>query len=99
MAVYNNTLTLATKEMKFGINEEVNRVKRGEPKAVPKTIPNENSKITVEKTTTTTTQGNIDPGSQPGSTSAIPKIGNDVNVLPLLGSAITLGFLVAKYVI
>ena len=38
VAGYNNTLTLATKEMKFGVNEEVNKV------PPPLVSVNENSK-------------------------------------------------------
>ena len=82
VAVYNNTLTLATKEMKFGVNEEVSKMEPKTPKE--------------------TTQKDNNPVPQTESTSlVIPKIGNNetVDMLPLLGSAITLGFLVAKYVI
>ena len=95
VAGYNNALTLATKEMKFGINEEVNKVA---PKA-----PNENSKVNVEKTTT---QGDNNPIPQTGSDetptsvpAVIPKTDETEGTVYLLGSAVTLGFLVARYVI
>ena len=78
VAGYNNTLTLATKEMKFGVNEEINK-NVTEPK----------------ETTPQKPKINENPVSQ-----TIPKISNNnVDTLPLLGSAITLGFLVAKYII
>ena len=85
IAGYNNTLTLATKEMKFGVNVEVKKV-------VPK-VPNENSKIT-------TTQKSNNPVPQTGSdetpTSVLPKTDETEGTVYLLGSAVTLGFLVAR---
>ena len=82
---YNNTLTLATKEMKFGINEDVNKMK-----VVPKTIPQEPKH-----------EGCESQGSISNETPIISKTAGteDHSVLPLLGSAITIGFLIAKYVI
>ena len=86
----NNTLTLVTKEMKFGINEEVNKM---EPPKEPKTIP----QAPKEPKEPTTTQKDDNPVPQT-EFSVIPKISDNDDMLPLLGSAITLGFLVAKYV-
>ena len=75
---YNNTLTLATKEMKFGVNENVNKM------VISKEEPTTTENLKINKNLQT----------------AIPKIKTDnVNVLPLLGSAITSGFLISKYVI
>ena len=82
VAGYNNTLTLATKEMKFGVNEEVNKV-----------VPKEST-----TTTTTTTQKDNNPVPQTESTSSVIPKTDDDTVVYLLGSAVTLGFLVAKYV-
>ena len=87
VAGYNNTLTLATKEVKFGINEEVNKM---EPPN--KTQVNSDSRIT-----------KTNENSQPTQKipSVISKTDDDetVGTVYLLGSAITLGLLVAKYVI
>ena len=84
VAGYNNTLTLATKEMKFGVNENVNKM----------VISKE------EPTTTENLKINKNPTQEDNLQTVIPKIKTDnVNVLPLLGSAITIGFLIAKYVI
>ena len=75
---YNNTLTLATKEMKFGVNENVNKM------VISKEEPTTTENLKINKNLQT----------------AIPKIKTDnVNVLPLLSSAITSGFLISKYVI
>ena len=68
VAGYNNVLRLATSDMKFGINEDINYV---EPVLQ-----------------TTTTQGPLD---------VTPKTNNET--VYLLGSAVTLGFLVARYII
>ena len=80
VAEYNNTLTLATKEMKFGVNEEDNKV----------TLPSGGNPV--ETTATPTTQG---VGDLP-TPSAIPYADGTVY---LLGTAVTLGFVVARYVI
>ena len=95
VAGYNNTLTLATKEMKFGINEEVNKV-------VPLSgSMNENSKVPESGTfgkggdsppfETTTTQRVVN--SHP---SVIPEADETIY---LLGTVVTLVFVVARYVI
>ena len=84
---YNNYLTLATKEMKFGVNEDVNRVAVRKP--------------------TTTQQKEKEEENPVLQTSVIPKVDipnpvpvtDDVNVLPTLGGAITVRFLIAKYII
>ena len=79
---YNNYLTLATKDMKFGVNEDVNRVKiirsvlqtnNENEKSFPKSNENE------------------------GVRESRPDKKNPVNVLPTLGGAIAAGFLIAKY--
>ena len=87
VAGYNNVLTLATKEMKFGVNENVNYVKP------VKTIA----------TKSTTECGGPDPepplsvpSQTNNNTTVFPKI-NETTYL--LGSAVTLGILVARYVI
>ena len=86
VAGYNNTLTLATKEMKFGVNEEVNKV----------TLPlggNPGSHLGSGKTEEIqTTQG---VGDLP-TPSVIPEADETAC---LLGTAVTLGFMVARYVI
>ena len=85
VAGYNNVLTLATKDMKFGVNENVNYVK---PVA------------TVKPTQITPKSGSRDsqpPSSvQTNNATVFPKIDGTTY---LLGSAVTLGFLVARYVI
>ena len=89
IAGYNNVLTLATKDMKFGVNEKVNRVSKEEViEAKPK---DENLKP----------QTDDDPVSQTQKVpSVIPKVdGEGINVLSTLGSAIAFGFLIAKYII
>ena len=84
VAGYNNTLTLATKDMKFGVNEEVNKV-------------------------TLQSGGNTRESRGSGETTQeVPEIGTIRKVyetttsnetLYLLGTATTLGFIVARYVI
>ena len=76
VAEYNNVLTIATKEMKFGVNENVNYVK---PVATVK--PTQITPPSSVQTNNATVFSKID-----GTTY-------------LLGSAVTLGILVARYVI
>ena len=95
VAGYNNPLTLATKEMKLGVNEKVNKV------TLPSGSMNENSKVPESGTfgkggdsgtfETTTTQRVVN-----SHCSVIPEPDETVY---LLGRAVTLGFLVARYVI
>ena len=80
VAGYNNTLTLATEEMKFGVNEEVNKV----------TLPSGGNPV---KTTAIPTIQGVDDLPTP---SVIPAADETAY---LLGTAVTLGFVVARYVI
>ena len=73
VAGYNNVLTLATKDMKFGVNENVNKAPAAEP---------------VSPTTTTT--------PVPVSPTPLPKTDETAY---LLEGAITLGYVVARYLI
>ena len=96
VAGYNNYLTLATKDMKFGVNEDVNKVKimrsqQKEENPVPQT-GNENEGG----------EDNSPPPQKPLADNIRPVILNSEknhDVLPTLGGAITVGFLIAKYVI
>ena len=92
VAEYNNVLTLATKDMKFGVNEDINYVK-----PVETTEPT-TSQITPKTTTVVSKEVPLQP-TQEATESATP-----ITVVPktnettyLLGSAVTLGFLVATY--
>ena len=96
VAGYNNYLTLATKDMKFSVNEDVNRVRTEGSKDVPQT-GNENEG-----------GGDLSPppqkplaGDSPGNNMRPVISINEKNhdVLPTLGGAITVGFLIEKYVI
>ena len=86
VAGYNNVLTLATKDMKFGVNENVNYVKpvQQEEKVTTKVQEEVTTKVQPEKEEVQTT------------TTVFPKIDKTTY---LLGSMATVGFLVAKYVI
>ena len=99
VAGYNNYLTLATKDMKFGVNEDVNRAKRGAVKII-----REPSQQKEENPVPQTGNENEGGGynSHPPRKPLAPVIStNEKNhdVLPTLGGAITVGFLIAKYVI
>ena len=94
VAGYNNYLTLATKDMNFGVNEDVNKVKiirsqqkEEEENPVPQT-GNENEG-----------GGDNSPPPQKLLAPVIPNSEKNHDVLPTLGGAITVGFLIAKYVI
>ena len=80
---YNNYLTLATKDMNFGVNEDVNRVKIIRPF----------SQTNPPKPLARAELGNENGGVVP----VISRKNHDV--LPTLGGAIAAGFLIAKYVI
>ena len=69
---YNNVLTLATKNMKFGVNKDINYVKPAPPQ----------------------NGGNL---TETTSVKDIPPKPDDT--VYLLGSAVTLRFMVARYVI
>ena len=85
VAGYNNVLTLATKDMKFGVNENVNYVKPVQQKE------REGIELTpLKKVPVQTSNDNI-----PTAT-VFQKIDKTTY---LLGSMVTVGFLVAKYVI
>ena len=84
VAGYNNVLTLATKDMKFGVNENVNYVKPIQQKERGGIELPPLKKVPVQ------TNDNI------STTTVFPKIDKTTY---LLGSTITAGFLVAKYVI
>ena len=84
VAGYNNVLTIAAKDMKFGVNEDINYVEPSE-----------------DVTTTTQEIPNLKPTVPVSivkdiSTTVFPKTNETAY---LLGSAITLGLLVARYVI
>ena len=84
---YNNVLTLATKDMKFGVSEDVNYVKPEELPATPSVTPQE--------VITPTTSSTIPPVTP--KTTQVMSTTDDVTYL--LGTAVTLGFLVARYVV
>ena len=84
VAGYNNVLTLATKDMKFGVNENVNYVKPVQQQ-VTKVQQQKVTRVPVQ-----TTENNIP------ATTVFPKIDKTTY---LLDSMATVGFLVAKYVI
>ena len=86
VAGYNNTLTLATKEMMFGVNEEVNYV---DPVLQTGSQGSQNGSVDV---TPTTTQ-EVDDSPTPSVTLEADR------TVYLLGTAVTLGFVVARYVI
>ena len=91
VAGYNNVLTLATKDMKFGVNENINYV---EPVKTVGTqeeqnVPLEGKPSKTQERVIFLRQGN-----------AAPEILSHSDETPyLLGSAVTLGFLMARYVI
>ena len=92
---YNNYLTLATKDMKFGVNENVNKVKiiRKEEDPVPRRGPeNEGPPLR-------SLDVDLKPNENEGVRELRPDKKNSVNMLPTLGGAIAAGFLIAKYVI
>ena len=88
VSVYNNVLTLATKDMKFGVNKDINYVEPSEDvTTTTQEIPN------LKPKTTTVPVGIV----KDIPTTMLPKANE--TVVYLLGSAVTLGFLVARYVI
>ena len=91
VAGYNNYLTLATKDMKFGVNENLNKIK-----PVPQT-GNENGGAVNHGASENV--GEIQETELPKTDIPIKEKNYNANVLPTLGGAITLGFLIAKYVI
>ena len=89
VAGYNNILTLATKDMKFGVNEDINYVEPSED-ITPKVPPN-------TPTTTQEVLKTVPKTSVSETTVVLSKTNNET--VYLLGSAATLGFLVVRYVI
>ena len=87
VAGYNNVLTLATNKMKFGVNENVNRV------AVTKVKPVQQEQVTKVQQQEEVTK--VPVQTEPTET-VFPKIDKTTY---LLGSMATVGFLIAKYVI
>ena len=92
VAGYNNVLTLATRSMRFGVNKNINYSEPPKaepeapetsetPKAEPKAEPKATPKATPEETTPTAL--------------AVPTHSEENTYL--LGSAITLGYVVAKF--
>ena len=92
---YSNTLMLATKEMKFGVNEEVNKVmpSGGNPSKTRGSVETTQGgpKRTPEEVTPTTR------GVANFTTPSVIPEANETTYL--LGTAVTLGFVVARYVI
>ena len=103
VAGYNNVLTLATKDMKFGVNKDINYVEPSEDNSPKMKSPETGSSQIIPKTDETTQggrksllpRGNATPGVS--TTTVFPKTNNET--VYLLGSAITLGLFVARYVI
>ena len=87
---YNNYLTLATKDMRFGVNEDVNRVKIIRPVSQTNTENEEDPPKPLAR---------VELGNENGGVTTVISRKNPVSVLPTLGGAIAAGFLIAKYVI
>ena len=94
VAGYNNVLTLATKDMKFCVNKDINYVKPVE------TAESTTPPITLKTTTVASKEASLQP-TQGAVESTTPKtiFPRTNETVYLLGSAVTLGFLVARYVI
>ena len=94
VAGYNNVLTLATKDMKFGVNKNINYVEpveTVEPTAspiIPKTTTAVSKEVPLQPT-----QGVVESVTP---TTVFPKT-NEITYL--VGSAAALGFLVTRYMI
>ena len=91
VAGYNNVLALATKDMKFGVNENINYV---EPVKTVGTqeeqnVPLEGEPLKTQERVIFLRQGNAAPGI----------LSHSDETPYLLGSTVTLGFLMARYVI
>ena len=85
VAGYNNVLTLAAKDMKFGVNKDINYVEPSED------VTTTTLEITNLKPKTTTVPVSV---VKDIPTTMLPKANE--TVVYLLGSAVTLGFLVAS---
>ena len=86
---YNNYLTLATRDMNFGVNEDVNRVKIIRPVSQTNTENEEDPPKPLARVELSNKNGGVTP--------VISRKNHDV--LPTLGGAIAAGFLIARYVI
>ena len=84
---YNNYLTLATKDMRFGVNEDVNRNRVVAPQQKEE-VPQTDNEQTPQKPFSRAARGNN-----------IRRVTPNHDVLPTLGGAIAAGFLIARYVI
>ena len=94
VAGYNNVLTLATKDMKFGVNKDINYVEPVE------TVEPATSPITPKTTAVVSKKASLQP------TQGVTELVTPTTVFPktnettyLLGSAVALGFLVTRYMI
>ena len=99
VAGYNNVLTLAKKDMKFGVNENVNYVKpastAGNVKQGVSSVSKDNpGKKPGSQERPNKTQGSAESRLPP---KVFPKTNN--KTVYLLGIAVNLGFLVARYII
>ena len=90
VAGYNNVLTLATKDMKFGVNENVNKIIQ---KSKTEQLSSPDSQAGNEK------EKGVTPPVIPKSDIPINEKNYNADVLPTLGSTIVFGFLIAKYII
>ena len=102
VAGYNNVLTLATKDMKFGVNREVNYVKPTEDIKTTGTQgggespPRRNVTIPGDSTPHLTPKKKSEEPVRDISTTVFPKTNESIY---LLNSAVTLGFIAASYII
>ena len=91
VAGYNNVLKLATKDMKFGVNKDINYVEPVETtESTTPTITPKTTTVVSKEAPSQPTQG-VTESVTP--TTVFPKTNETVY---LLGSAVTLGFLVAR---
>ena len=94
VAGYNNVLTLATKDMKFGVNKDINYVKAVE------TVEPTTSPITPKTTTVVSKEVSSQP-IQGAAESVTPTtvVTKTNETTYLLGSVVALAFLVMRYMI
>ena len=101
VAGYNNVLTLATKDMKFGVNKDINYVEPVETAGSQGAAESATSSITPKATTVVSKEASLQPtqgvSKSTTPTMVFPKTNNETAYL--LGSAVALGFLVARYFI
>ena len=89
---YNNVLTLATKDMTFGVNKDINYV---EPVQTTTVVSEDRETPPPPLQPTQGVSKSLTP--EASITTVFPKTNNET--VCLLGSTVTLGFLVARYVI